>query len=85
MYVHRRVRTKAVGQESVYFFQFSHQNMAMSLNCFGKYYRCSGQSSIEVRHHTESLAKFANINRLSKYADKNGGSVMQLNLFLHKS
>ena len=81
MYVHRHVRTKAMGQESVYFFQFFHQKMAMSLNCFGKYYRYSGQRGIEVRHHTERLAKFANINRLSKYADKNGVSVMQLNLF----
>ena len=55
--------------------------MAMNLDCFAKYYRCSGQRGIEVRYHTESLAKFGDISRLSKYADKNGGSVMQLNLF----
>ena len=69
------------GSRKCLFFLFFHQKMAMNLNCFAKYYRCSGQSGIEVRCHTESLAKFDDINRLSKYADKNGVSVMQLNLF----
>ena len=55
--------------------------MAMNLNCFAKYYRCSGQRGIEVRCHTESLAKFGDINRLSKYVGKNAEPVMQLNLF----
>ena len=70
-----------MGQESVYFFQFFHQKMATSLNCFDKYYRYNGQRGIGVRHHTGKLAKFVNISWLSKYADKNGVSVMQLDLF----
>ena len=55
--------------------------MAMNLGCFAKYYRCSGQRGIEVRYHTESLAKFGDISRLSNYACKKGGPVIQLNLF----